>query len=251
MAGPMDQFRACKLGDVAVPCKFGSFDLAFTNVSLAMVVAAGLAIIVMGLASMRSAVVPGRMQSVGEMLYDMVAGMVKENVGKEGRPYFPLFMTLFLFILFANVLGMFPYFHTATSSLIVALTMALTIFIGVTVLGLVLHGTKFFSLFLPEGTPWPIAIILVPIEVISYLSRPVSLSIRLFANMMVGHVMLKVIAGFVVSLVGTGVALSALGIVSFIALIPIVALEFLVAGLQAYIFTILATIYLHDAIHLH
>jgi F-type H+-transporting ATPase subunit a len=251
MADPMHQFQVSKVFDTAHPTEFGAFDLSFTNSALAMVVVVALALLVMGAAAVRAAVVPGRMQAVGEIFYDMVAGMVRENVGKEGRPYFPFFMALFLFILFANVLGMFPIFFTVTSHVALNFFIALVIFLAVTVIGLVRHGGHFFSLFLPHGTPWYMAPIIIPIEVISYLSRPMSLSVRLFANMLVGHVLLKVIAGFVISLAAGPLMLQALGVVTFSALLPIVALEFLVAGLQAYIFTILATVYLHDAIHLH
>lgn len=248
MASPMKQFEVAKTSGEEFT---GALDLAFTNAAMSMAIAAGLAILVMGLASMSRSVVPGKMQAIGEMLYDMVAGMVKENVGSAGRAYFPFFMTLFLFILFSNVIGMNPFFFTNTSHIAVTFFMSMFIFIGVTVIGLVRHGTKFFSLFLPHGTPLFVAPIVIPIEIISYLSRPISLAVRLFANMVVGHVIMKVVAGFVFDLFVVGGVLVALGLVAFAFLIPITALEFLVAGLQAYIFTVLATIYLHDAIHLH
>ncbi|HLW27650.1 MAG TPA: F0F1 ATP synthase subunit A, partial [Kiloniellales bacterium] len=177
-------------------------------------------------------------------LYEMIAGMVRDNVGNEGRAYFPFIFSLFLFILFGNLLGMIPIGFTFTSHLVVTFFMAMVIFIAVTVIGFVRHGAGYLRLFFPHGAPLWTAVILVPIEIISYLSRPISLSMRLFANMMAGHILLKVFAGFTLLM---GIA----GIIPLVALVGITALEFLVAVLQAYIFTILTCVYLHDAIHLH
>ena len=247
MADPMHQFEVVRLVEL-VP---GGFDISFTNSAAAMATASAIGGGLMLLAALRGAIVPGRIQAVGEMLYDTVRSMVVDNVGKEGKPYFPFFMTLFVFLLFCNLLGLFPKQFTATSHLSVTVPLALGIFVAVTLIGIFRHGLKFFTLFFPHGAPIFSAPILIPIEIVSYLSRPLSHSVRLFANMVVGHVMLKVIAGFVVSLISAASILSVAGIVAFAVLIPITALEFLVAGLQAYIFTILATVYLHDAIHLH
>jgi F-type H+-transporting ATPase subunit a len=170
--------------------------------------------------------------------------MLRDNVGSEGRKYFPFIFSIFMFVLFGNFIGLIPGSFTFTSHIIVTFVMAAVIFVGVTVIGFVRHGLGYFRMFFPHGAPAWTAVILVPIELVSYLSRPVSLSVRLFANMVVGHVLLKVIAGFVI-------ALGIFGVVPLAFLVGITALEFLVAALQAYIFTILTTIYLHDAIHMH
>ena len=170
--------------------------------------------------------------------------MVRDNVGSAGRPFFPFIFTLFMFVLFGNLLGMVPSSFTFTSHIVVTFFMAMTIFIAVTIIGFARHGFGYLRLFFPHGAPAWTAIILVPVELISYFSRPVSHSMRLFANMMAGHILLKVFAGFVLLL---GIA----GVVPMAALVGITALEFLVATLQAYIFTIFACVYLHDALYLH
>jgi F-type H+-transporting ATPase subunit a len=240
VASPLEQFE---IHDLA-PINIGGLNLSFTNSALFMVFAAGAASLVIILGMRKQALVPGRFQSVAEMLYEVVAGMVRDNVGKEGKKYFPFIFTLFLFVLFGNLIGLGPYTFTFTSHIIVTFAMALTIFLAVTVIGIVRHGFHFGSYFFPAGAPMWMAVILVPIELISYLSRPLSLSVRLFANMTVGHVILKVLGGFVVML-------AAFGFVPLLFLVGISALELLVAVLQAYIFTILTCIYLHDALHLH
>ncbi len=237
---PLEQFEIWPILDIQI----GGFDLSFTNSALAMVIAAGVAFLVMRLGMREAELVPGRMQNVAEMLYDIVANMIRDNVGGEGKKYFPIIFTLFLFLLFGNVLGLIPFVFTFTSHLAVTFFMAAVIFIVVTIIGIARHGTGFLRLFFPEGAPLWTAVILVPIELVSYLSRPVSLSVRLFANMMVGHTLLEVLAAFAVLM---GVA----GILPLTLLVGITALEFLVAVLQAYVFTILTCIYLHDALHLH
>ena len=196
------------------------------------------------LGTRRHALVPTRWQSMVELSYELIAKSVRDNIGTEGRPFFPLIFSLFMFILFCNVLGLIPYSFTVTSHIIVTFVFASAIFIGVTVLGLIRHGLKFFSLFLPPGVPMLLAPLLVPIELVSYLSRPISLSVRLAANMMAGHTMLKVFAGFVV-------ALGLLGIAPLIFIILLYALETLIAFLQAYVFAVLTCLYINDAIHLH
>jgi F-type H+-transporting ATPase subunit a len=188
--------------------------------------------------------VPGRWQSMAEMSYEFIANMIRENVGAEGRKYFPFIFTLFMFILVGNLVGMIPFAYTFTSQIIVTFAMAATIFIGVTVIGLVRHGLHFFSLFVPSGTPLILAPLLIPIEVISYFVRPVSLSVRLFANMMAGHTMMKVFGGFTV-------LLGVLGVAPIILLVALTGFEIMVAVLQAYVFTVLTCLYLNDAIHLH
>jgi F-type H+-transporting ATPase subunit a len=192
----------------------------------------------------KGAMIPGRIQAMSELFYEFIANMIRDNVGSAGKKFFPFIFTLFIFTLFGNILGMLPYGYTFTSQIAVTFFMAMVVFLGVTLIGLFKHGLHFFSLFFPHGAPLFTAPILIPIEVVSYLSRPISLSVRLFANMTVGHVLLKVLAGFVV-------ALGIFGVVPLVVLVAITALELLVALLQAYIFTILCCIYLNDALHLH
>jgi F-type H+-transporting ATPase subunit a len=191
------------------------------------------------------ALVPTRWQSMAELSYEFIASMVRDNVGTEERKYFPFIFSLFMFILFANLIGLLPYSFTFTSHIIVTFAMAIMVFLGVTVIGIVRHKLHFFSFFLPAGVPKIMAPILVPIEIVSYLSRPVSLSIRLFANMMAGHTMMKVFAGFVIPLGILG------GWAPLAVDVALTGFEFLVAFLQAYVFTILTCLYLNDAIHLH
>lgn len=190
------------------------------------------------------ALIPGRWQSMTELSYEFVAGMVRENVGSEGRQYFPFIFSLFMFILFGNLLGMVPYSFTFTSHIIVTFAMAIFVFLLVTLVGLARHGLHFFGYFFPQGAPVAMAPLIIPIEILSYLSRPVSLSIRLFANMMAGHTMMKVFALFTISLGFFGFAPIAVNV-------ALTGFEILVAVLQAYVFTILTCLYLHDAIHLH
>ena len=227
-----------------VPMKIGEIDASFTNSSAFMLLAVICASALMVLAVRPRAGVPGRWQLLAELSYQFIAKMVSDNIGKEGRAYFPLIFSIFVFVLFGNLLGMIPYSFTFTSHIAVTLTMALVIFILVTVIAFMKHGFKFFSFFLPSGVPIVLAPLMVVIEVISYFTRPFSLSVRLCANMMAGHTLLKVIGGFVVPL-------GIFGIVPIAGLVAVMGLEFLIAFLQAYIFTILTCIYINDAIHLH
>ncbi|MGZ0186532.1 MAG: F0F1 ATP synthase subunit A [Alphaproteobacteria bacterium] len=238
---PLHQFEIHSILSINI----GGFDVSFTNSSLWMVIAAVVAFSIVRYGMGAGGLVPTRMQLIAEMLYSTVADMVRDNVGSGGRKYFPFIFTLFMFLLFGNLLGLLPGSFTFTSHIAVTFALAATIFIVITMIGLCKHRLKFFSLFFPEGAPLATAPILIPIEVISYLSRPVSLSVRLFANMMVGHTLLKVIASFAIMLGVVG------GIAPLALLVGITALEFLVAALQAYVFTILTCIYLHDALHLH
>lgn len=246
---PLEQFTIKTL--VPLPHLAG-FNIDFTNSSLSMALAV-VAVAVFLLAGMRKkALVPGRWQSMVEMTYEFVAGTVRDNVGQEGRPYFPFIFTLFVFILMCNLLGMIPYQFTATSHIIVTFAMALVVFIGCTLLAIIKHGpAKFAAFFLPHGTPWWMAPIIFFIEIVSYLARPMSLSIRLAANMMAGHTILKVVAGFVTSLAALGF-LGFLGSsVPFAITVLLTGFEIGIAFLQAYIFTILSCVYLNDALHLH
>lgn len=223
----------------------------FTNSNLYMLIAgAGIsALMLIGMAP--RARVPGRLQSLAEVSYEFVYGLVRDQVGHEGKKFFPFVFTLFMFILFGNMLGMLPYAFTFTSHIAVTFTLALVVFILVTAVALAIHGLHFFSYFFPEGAPKALAPLIIPIEVISYLSRVVSLSVRLFANMVAGHVMLKVFATFVV-MMGSAGAIGLLGSIAPLAInVALVGFEFLVAFLQAYVFAVLTCIYLHDAVHLH
>ena len=240
MANPVEQFKI----EPIVPLEIGGVNVSFTNSSLWMVVAVVLATGFLTLSVKGRALVPGRWQSMAELMYEFVANMIRDNVGTEGRKYFPFIFTLFMFVLFGNLIGMVPYTFTYTSHIAVTFGLAIVIFLGVTVIGFARHGTHYLRMFFPHGAPLATAIILVPIELISYCSRPFSLAIRLFANMTVGHIILKVMAGFIIML---GVA----GIAPMIFLGGVTVLEFGIALLQAYVFTILACIYLHDAIHMH
>ncbi|HXV73508.1 MAG TPA: F0F1 ATP synthase subunit A [Sphingomonadales bacterium] len=226
-----------------LPIEIGGVDASFTNASffMALVVATITLFIVGGMR--RAAAVPGRWQSMVEMAYEFVASMLTDMVGKEARKYFPFVFTLFMFILVANLMGMIPGAFTVTSHIIVTFAFAALVFIGVTVIGFINHGLRFLKLFVPSGVPIGLALVLIPIELLSYMVRPVSLSVRLFANMMAGHTMLKVIAGFVVLLGGWGI-FPLLGIVA------LTGLEVLIAVLQAYVFALLTCIYLNDAFHI-
>lgn len=237
---PLEQFEIKRLVDIQI----GGLDASFTNSSAMMVIVLVVVTAFLTFAMSGRAIVPGRWQSVAELTYEFIAGMLRENVGPEGRQYFPFVFTLFMFILFCNVVGLVPYSFTVTSHIVVTFALAAAVFVGVTVIALVRHGMGFFSYFVPPGLPLLMAPLLVPIEVISYLARPVTLSLRLFANMMAGHTMLKVFGGFVV-------ALGLFGVVPFAAIVAVYALEVIVAILQAYVFTVLTCMYLNDAIHLH
>ncbi|MCY4397190.1 MAG: F0F1 ATP synthase subunit A [Rhodospirillaceae bacterium] len=238
--GPLDQFTIKPLVSIDI----GGADLSFTNSSLAMLITVLSVSLFLVVGMSRGRLVPGRWQSMAELSYEFVAGLLKETVGNEGRRYFPWIFTLFMFILFGNLLGMIPSAFTFTSHIVVTFAMALVVFLFVTLLAVFKHGIRFFSFFVPPGAPklmWPL---LIPIEVISYLSRPVSLSVRLFANMLAGHTLLKVFAGFVV-------ALGAAGVVPLLFIVALTGLEILIAFLQAYVFTILTCLYINDALHLH
>jgi F-type H+-transporting ATPase subunit a len=201
------------------------------------------------LATRHRAVVPGRAQAVAEMLHDFVAGTLRDAAGQEGMKFFPLVFSLFLFVLTANMLGMVPGFFTVTSHIIVTFALAILVIGTVVVYGFVKHGTHFLGLFVPSGVPGWLLPFIVVIEVISFLSRPISLSLRLFANMLAGHIALKVFGGFVVSLGAAGVGYAILAPLPLLMAVALTALEFLVAFLQAYVFTVLTCIYLNDALH--
>lgn len=197
------------------------------------------------------ALVPGRLQSMAEMFYEFLENLVTGQVGHEGKRYFPFVFTLFMFVLFGNVIGLLPFAFTYTSHIAVTFALAAIVFLVTTIVALVLHGKKFFGYFFPEGAPLWLAPIIVPVEVVSYLSRPISLSVRLFANMVAGHVLLKVFATFVVLLGGLGFIGPIVAVLPLGVNVLLIGFELLVAFLQAYVFAILTSIYLHDAVHLH
>jgi F-type H+-transporting ATPase subunit a len=241
LANPLHQFEI----HVVAPIQVGGVNASLTNSGIFMLITVAAVTLFLMFAMRSRRLVPGRWQSMAELSYEFIAGMVRDNVGNEGRRYFPFIFSLFMFILFGNLIGLIPYSFTFTSHIIVTFAMAIFVFLGVTVIGIARHRLRFFSYFLPKGVPIVMAPLLIPIEIMSYLSRPVSLSIRLFANMMAGHTMMKVFAGFVVPLGILG------GWAPLSIDVALTAFEFLVAFLQAYVFTILTCIYLHDAIHLH
>ncbi|WP_454713851.1 F0F1 ATP synthase subunit A [Caulobacter segnis] len=250
MADPMHQFQIAKIVElptVTVP-GLGAIDLSITNSVFAMMLAALLVITFYSLAA-RKAVIPGRLQAVGEMLYGLVDGLAESIIGHEGKKFMPFVFTLFAFVLFMNIQGMFLVF-TATSQLAVTLTLGLMVILTVVAVGFAKNGLKFFKLFAPSGVPPVLYILLVPIEILSFLIRPITLGLRLFGNMLGGHVVLKIFAGFVIALGGLGAlgwAGSALALTSVVAL---TALEFMVAFLQAFVFAVLACVYINDVVHL-
>lgn len=242
---PIHQFNLTRI----VPIEIGGVDLSFTNSSLFMVATLVVGSGLLMWATFRRRLVPSRAQSSAEMLYEFVAKIVRDSAGSEGMKFFPLVFSLFLFILIANLFGMFPYFFTVTSHIIVTAIFAILVFALVIGYGVWRNGFGFLMLFVPPGIPKAILWFVVIIEVLSFLSRPLSLAMRLFANMLGGHITLKVFAGFIVSMGSAGV-LGILGaILAMVVTVALVALEFLVAGLQAYVFAMLTALYLNDAIH--
>ncbi len=246
MASPLSQFEVKKI----IPIEAFGYDISFTNSALAMLMTVILVILFMYICSRNLSIIPSRGQTILESTYEFIAGMIGDNIGQEGMRYFSFIFTLFLFILIGNLLGMFPYSFTWTSHIIVTFAISFFIFIGVTIIAIYKHGLlKFMGFLRPSGVPKPMLILLVPIEIISYLSRPVSLSVRLFANMMAGHTLLKVIGGFVFVLGANTFIIG--GILPLAFLIALTGLEIVIAFLQAYVFAILTCLYINDAIHLH
>jgi F-type H+-transporting ATPase subunit a len=246
LASPLSQFEVKTI----IPIEAFGYDISFTNSSLAMLMTVVLVVLFMYVGSRNLSVIPSRGQTILESTYEFIAGMIGDNIGQEGMKYFSFIFTLFLFILIGNLLGMFPYSFTWTSHIIVTFAIAFFIFVGVTMIAIFKHGLfKFISFFAPSGVPKPMLILLVPIEIISYLSRPVSLSVRLFANMMAGHTLLKVIGGFVFVLGANTFIIG--GVLPLAFLVALTGLEIVIAFLQAYVFAILTCLYINDAIHLH
>lgn len=240
MAGPLEQFEIKPIVRILIE----GVDLSFTNSAMWMVIAVAAVYWFVVLGTRQHSLVPGRLQSLVELSYEFVAGLVRDNAGKEGMRFFPLIFTLFMFIFMGNLLGMIPGSFTFTSHIIVTFFMALCVWVGVTIYGFYLHGARFLTFFAPSGAPAYMLPLLVPIEILSYCVRPISLSVRLFVNMMAGHTMMKVFAGFIIALGVFGVAPLAIAV-------ALTGFEFAVAFLQAYVFTVLTCLYLHDAIHMH
>lgn len=243
---PMEQFAIKPI----VPLHIGGYDVSFTNQSLLMVIVALAASAFLTLSMSKRSLVPSRSQSMAEMSYEFVANMIQSSTGEDGLKFFPFVFTLFIFVLCSNFFGMVPGSFTVTSQIAVTFALASLVILTVIVTGFAKHGIGFLKLFVPHA-PLPLLFLLVPIEVISFLTRPISLSVRLFANMLAGHTMLAVFAGFVVLLGGAGGVLSVLSIAPMALIVAIMLLELLVAFLQAYVFAILTCIYLNEALHLH
>jgi F-type H+-transporting ATPase subunit a len=249
-AGPMEQFEIERL----IPLSLGGLDVSFTNSTLWMWIAVGCAIAFFGLATRSRALIPGRLQSAAEVFYEFIADTVRGAIGPDGMKFFPYVFTLFIYILLANLLGLFPSIpgvsHTFTTTSHIAVTLALGLLsISIVVIyGFYKNGFSFLKLFVPSGVPaWLLPLVSL-IEIVSFLSRPISLAIRLFANMLAGHIILKVFAGFIISLLAAG-AWGVLSIFPMLGIVAITMLEVLVAFLQAYVFAILTCIYLNDAVH--
>ncbi len=238
---PLDQFEINPLVNFEV----GGVDLAFTNSSVSMVITVLFITLFLTLTVNPRSIVPSRMQLISELCYNFIAQLLNDTVGDQGKKYFPFVFSLFMFVLIGNMVGMIPYQFTFTSHIIVTFALAAVVFIGVTILGFVNHGIRFFTFFYIPGVPFYMHPLLIPIEVISYLSRPISLSVRLFANMLAGHTLLKVFAGFVVSMPFFT------GVLPLTFIVALTGLEILIAFLQAYVFAILTCLYINDAYHLH
>jgi F-type H+-transporting ATPase subunit a len=242
---PIHQFQISKL----IPIEVGGLDFSFTNSAAFMVATVVVASAFLFLTTTSRGLVPGRLQSVSEMSYEFVASMLRDAAGSQGMRFFPFVFSLFMFVLVANMLGLFPYFFTVTSQIIVTFALALLVIGTVIFYGFAKHGFGFLKLFVPSGIPGLLVPLVVIIEVISFLSRPVSLSVRLFANMLAGHITLKVFAGFVTSLSAMGAVGIAGSVLPLFMTVAITGLEVLVAFLQAYVFAVLTCMYLNDAVH--
>lgn len=242
---PIHQFHI----NTWIPIEVGGLDFSFTNSSAFMVASVVLGAGFLLLTTAGRHLVPTRLQSVSELFYEFSASMLRDAAGSHGMKFFPLVFTIFTFVLVGNLLGLFPYFFTTTSHIIVTFALAMLVILTVVVYGLLNHGFGFFKLFVPSGIPMVLIPLVVLIELVSFLSRPISLSVRLFANMLAGHITLKVFAGFVVSLSAMGLAGVAGAILPLAMTVAIMALEVLVAFLQAYVFAVLTCMYINDAIH--
>jgi F-type H+-transporting ATPase subunit a len=242
---PIEQFSLSKIVDIHIAGK----DFSFTNSSLYMVIAVAIACGLMMIGANGGSGIPGRLQALAEMAYEFVAGMVRSAAGEQGMMFFPMVFCLFMFVLICNLVGLIPHTFSVTSHVIITATMALIVFFTVIIVGIKKNGLHFFKLFVPSGIHWTILIVVIPIEIFSFFVRPLSHSVRLFANMLAGHITLNVFGGFVVMLLGAGAVTKAVAILPFAMTIGLDALELLVAFLQAYVFAMLTCMYLNDALH--
>lgn len=240
MQNPLQQFLIKEI----FPIEVAGYNISFTNSSLFMVLATGLVMWFQFWSLRGQTIIPGRLQSFYEISFDFISNISKENAGEESKKYFPFIFSLFMFVLFGNLLGMVPYGFTFTSHIVVTFALAGMVFVLVTVVGFARHGLKFFSLLCPKGVPVAVAPLVILIELISYLMRPITLALRLFVNMMAGHMILKLFAAFTVMM-------GLWGVFPLAVVVGVTAFEFFIAGLQAYVFTILTCVYLNDALHLH
>ncbi len=240
MHNPMEQFEVKRI----LPFELFGFDVSFTNASMMMVINFCAILLLLFISARRINIIPGRLQMVGETLYGLIDDMILGTAGQDAKKYMPFIFSLFIFIITCNILGMLPFSFTVTSHIIVTFIMAIVVFIGVTIIGFARHGFHYLLLFLPSGTPLVMAPLMIFTELFAYMVRPVSLSVRLAANMTAGHIVMKVIASFVIM---AGIA----GVLPFALLFALTGFEIFVAVLQAYIFTILSCVYLTDAIKLH
>jgi len=238
---PLEQFEIIPISNI----ELGNFNISFTNSSFAMLITVLVITLFLTLTVNSKSIIPSRLQLISELMYNFIAQLLSDTVGDNGKRYFPFVFTLFMFVLIGNMVGMVPYQFTFTSHIIVTFALATVVFLGVTILGFANHGIKFFAFFYIPGVPFYMHPLLIPIEVISYLSRPISLSVRLFANMLAGHTLLKVFAGFVVSMPFFT------GVLPLTFIVALTGLEILIAFLQAYVFAILTCLYINDAYHLH
>lgn len=244
---PLEQFEINRL----IKLEIGWLDLSLTNSTIAMIIATITFILLCNFTLVNSKLIPTRWQSVIEYIYEFIHGLIKDQIGNKGYPYFPLIFTIFVFILFCNLIGMIPYSFTATTHLVITFGLSLAIFVGVTIIGFLSHGIKFFSILMPGGASIALAPLLVIIELISYFARAISLAVRLFANMMAGHTLLKIISTFGWKMILAGGFLSVAGLVPITILFLLTGLEIAIAILQAYVFTVLTCSYLNDSINLH
>nr|YP_009490360.1 ATP synthase F0 subunit 6 [Gracilaria edulis]AWH62510.1 ATP synthase F0 subunit 6 [Gracilaria edulis]UAD89638.1 ATP synthase F0 subunit a [Gracilaria edulis] len=244
---PLEQFEIVTL----IPLTFFGLNFSLTNSTLFMFFSFLIAVLWISLSFYKNTLVPNNWQLVSEMIYSVTINMVQDNLGSKGEFYFPFIFTLHLFLLFCNLIGMIPYSFTVTSHIAFTFGLALAIFIGINIIGLQTHGLKFFALFLPRGVPLPIVPLLITIEFLSYIVKVFTLSIRLFANMTSGHTLLKIIAGFAWTMLSAGGLLAIFHLIPLGLLLALIGLELAIAGLQAYVFTLLTCIYLNDVLEFH
>nr|YP_009739226.1 ATP synthase F0 subunit 6 [Palmaria decipiens]QIC19665.1 ATP synthase F0 subunit 6 [Palmaria decipiens] len=247
IASPLEQFEIVTI----LPLSLSGYNFSFTNSSLFLFLTSFLLILKTSLSFYKNTLIPNKWQCAEEFLYEVTSNMVQENLGSKGERYFPFIFVLHLILLFCNLVGMVPYTFTATSHIVFTFGLALSIYIGINIIGIQTHGLKLFALFLPKGVPLIIVPLLVAIEFISYIVKVFTLSIRLFANMTSGHTLLKIIAGFAWTMLSAGGLMALLHVIPLAVLLALIGLELGIAGLQAYVFTLLTCIYLNDVLDMH